>query len=254
MGRVGNKRKAKYYRLTAAGNVDSKRKPKSGTAWRMSIAESRYHTRGRYDFLESPRSWVQATLQRSRMESEMDSELRFHIETHVEELIRSGVPRSEAMRQARLEFAASSERRRNAGCARWESVESLIQDLRFGHAHASQNLGFTAVAVLTLALGHWANAAIFGLWTLHSCAAYLSANQSGSSISGTMRQMPLHTPILRISTVPGSINRLSKLRPSGWADYFYDADGSVFAKLGALSGTRTAIHAGVQPFLGPQLS
>jgi putative ABC transport system permease protein len=50
------------------------------------------------------RSSAQAMLRRSRMESEMDAELRFHIEVYAEDLIRSGVPRSEAMRRARIEF------------------------------------------------------------------------------------------------------------------------------------------------------
>jgi hypothetical protein len=51
------------------------------------------------------RSWSQTTLRRSRMESEMDTELRFDIETFAEDLIRSGVPRQEALRRARIEFA-----------------------------------------------------------------------------------------------------------------------------------------------------
>jgi hypothetical protein len=51
------------------------------------------------------RSWSQTTLRRSRMESEMDTELRFDMETFAEDLIRSGVPRQEALRRARIEFA-----------------------------------------------------------------------------------------------------------------------------------------------------
>lgn len=50
------------------------------------------------------RSWLQATLRRSRMESEMDAELCFHVEAYAEDLTRGGVPRQEAMRRARLEF------------------------------------------------------------------------------------------------------------------------------------------------------
>ena len=50
------------------------------------------------------RSWLRATVQRSRMESEMDAELRFHMEAYAEDLARSGVPREEALRRARLEF------------------------------------------------------------------------------------------------------------------------------------------------------
>jgi len=50
------------------------------------------------------RSWLRAIVRRSRMEREMDVELRFHIEAFAEDLVRSGVPRQEAMRRARIEF------------------------------------------------------------------------------------------------------------------------------------------------------
>ena len=39
------------------------------------------------------RSWLHATMRRSRMEGEMDAELRFHIEAFAEDLMRNGVPR-----------------------------------------------------------------------------------------------------------------------------------------------------------------
>jgi len=50
------------------------------------------------------RSWLHATMRRSRMEGEMDAELRFHIEAFAEDLVRNGVPREEAWRRARIEF------------------------------------------------------------------------------------------------------------------------------------------------------
>jgi hypothetical protein len=53
------------------------------------------------------RSWLQATLGRSRMESDMDEELHFHIEAYAEDLVRSGVPHQEAMRRAKLEFGGT---------------------------------------------------------------------------------------------------------------------------------------------------
>ncbi|HEY5070148.1 MAG TPA: permease prefix domain 1-containing protein, partial [Candidatus Acidoferrum sp.] len=53
------------------------------------------------------RSWVNATLRRSRMESDMEDELRFHMQTYADDLLRSGVPQQEAMRRARLQFGAA---------------------------------------------------------------------------------------------------------------------------------------------------
>lgn len=75
---------------------------------------------------------MHAILRRSRMENEMDAELRFHIETYAEDLIRGGVPRSEAMRRARVEFGAIERAKDECRDARGPNlVESLTQDLRY---------------------------------------------------------------------------------------------------------------------------
>src|SRR6267142_1180134 len=199
-------------------------------------------------------NWFKQLFSRRRLYNDLSEEIQEHLEEKIEELVAGGMPRKEAAATARREFGNITLIEEDSRALwRWPSIENFLMDIRYALRMLRKNPGFTAVTVLTLALGIGANAAIFGLVD--------SAFLRGLPFREPERLVhiwtieddgDMHTPTpTQYLKVRKESESFEQIAAAGWADYFYGADGSVLQNLPGLLVTPNCLRTlGVQPLLG----
>ena len=117
------------------------------------------------------REWVtrfRGVLRPRRRDADLEEELRLHFDLAAEDAQRSGASREDAIRAARLRVGAMPQALEAVRDQRgWPAIDDFVRDLRYGVRLLVRQPGFTAAAVLSVALGIGVNTATFALLNLH---------------------------------------------------------------------------------------
>jgi predicted permease len=109
-------------------------------------------------------NWIPTFFRRGKLYNDLSEEIRLHIEERAEQLMREGMSREDADRNARMAFGnRTSLEERSREVWQWPTLESIAADVRLALRQLRRSPGFAIAAVLTLALAIGANSVVFGV-------------------------------------------------------------------------------------------
>ena len=196
--------------------------------------------------------------QRENRDKELERELRDHLELDAEAKMDRGLDEEEARYAAQREFGnATLVKEVTRKMWAWNSLERLLQNVRYGLRIIRRNPGFAAVAILTLALGIGANTAIFSVVNTiflkplpfpESDRMFLVA-RTNNRIGGTNISLPIY---LAWKEKSGLFDALGIARDGGIATITGRGDAGTNSRLHYL--IRSFARAGSEPRAWPRIS
>lgn len=108
--------------------------------------------------------WLKQLLTRRRRYNEIAESIREHIDEKVTDLMDHGMSRDQAERAARREFGnATRIEEQSREVWQWQTLESILSDLKHAIRQMRKAPGFSTVVVIILALGIGANTTVFSI-------------------------------------------------------------------------------------------